>query len=83
MYCSIEQFTLNDNTRYKILPRMFLPLSLPFMYADDQVHLVSPKFHTAFDANEWLLLPETRVIDAYYNSRNTCKLPNMDVRQTL
>ncbi|KAH9058353.1 hypothetical protein EDB87DRAFT_1626195 [Lactarius vividus] len=39
---------------------------------------LSATFHRAFDANDWLLLPETRIIDAYYNARNTRKLPNID-----
>jgi hypothetical protein len=44
------------------------------------VRLVSPKFHRAYDANEWLLLPETRIIDAYYKARNTPEFPEFDVR---
>ncbi|KAI9440066.1 hypothetical protein H4582DRAFT_1944801 [Lactarius indigo] len=39
---------------------------------------LSPTLHRAFDANDWLLLPETRIIDAYYEARNTRKLPNID-----
>ena len=55
---------------------MFLPL--PFAFVDADVHSVSPKFHRAFDANQWLLLPETRIIDAYYDARNT-NFPNINV----
>jgi len=39
---------------------------------------LSPKFHTAFDENKWLLLPETQIIGAYYDARNTRTLPKID-----
>ena len=45
--------------------------TLYLTFVDADVHSVSPKFHRAFDANQWLLLPETRIIDAYYDARNT------------
>jgi hypothetical protein len=48
------------------------------MYVDGR--LVSPKFHMAYEANEWLLLPETRIIEAYYNARNTPEFPKFEVR---
>ena len=73
----MERGTLNVDTRYNILRRMFLPLNFTFMRVD--VYLVSPKFHRAFDANEWLLLPEIQIIDAYYNARHTQKVPKIRV----
>ncbi|KAH8976874.1 hypothetical protein EDB86DRAFT_3013841 [Lactarius hatsudake] len=39
---------------------------------------LSSTLHRAFDADDWLLLPETRIIDAYYNARNTRGLPDID-----
>ncbi|KAH8994548.1 hypothetical protein EDB92DRAFT_1815065 [Lactarius akahatsu] len=39
------------------------------MYAD---------VYLTFVINSWLLLPETDIIDVYYNSINTCKLPKID-----
>jgi len=42
--------------------------------------LLSPKFHRAFDANEWLLLPEPRIVEAYYNARKTRELPKIDAK---
>ncbi|KAH9077105.1 hypothetical protein EDB83DRAFT_2311708 [Lactarius deliciosus] len=36
---------------------------------------LSPSFHKTFNANEWLLLPETRIIDAYYDGIDTHKFP--------
>ncbi|KAH9178294.1 hypothetical protein EDB89DRAFT_1930442, partial [Lactarius sanguifluus] len=39
---------------------------------------LSSTLHRAFDADDWLLLPETRIIDAYYNARYTRGLPNID-----
>ena len=56
---------------------MFLPL--PFAFVDADIHSVSPKFHKAFDANQWLLLPETRILDAYYNATNPDEFPNINV----
>ncbi|KAH9042885.1 hypothetical protein EDB83DRAFT_2523877 [Lactarius deliciosus] len=48
------------------------------MYAE--VYLVSPNFHKSFVMNLWLLLPETDIIDAYYNAINTRKLPDIDAK---
>ena len=56
---------------------MFLPLI--FAFVDTNICLVSPKFYKAFDANKWLLLPETRIIDVYYNAKNTGAFPAIDV----
>ena len=73
----MKKDTLNVDTRYNIIYRMFLPLTLAFV--DANVRLVSPKFHAAFDADKWLLLPETRIIDVYYNARDAGKFPTIDV----
>ena len=56
---------------------MFLPLRFSFIHVD--VHPVSPVFHRAFVAKEWLLLPETWIIEAYYNAKDTGEFPNIDV----
>ncbi|KAH9174455.1 hypothetical protein EDB89DRAFT_2228224 [Lactarius sanguifluus] len=41
---------------------------------------LSPNFYKSFVTNLWLLLPETDIIDAYYNAINTRKLPNIDAK---
>ncbi|KAH9067526.1 hypothetical protein EDB87DRAFT_1583673 [Lactarius vividus] len=74
----MEPSTLNLDTRYNILRRVFVLLFLTFMYAD--VYLVSPNIHKTFVMNEWLLLPETDIIDTYYNAINTRKLLNIDAK---
>jgi hypothetical protein len=35
------------------------------------VHIVSSNFHRAYDANEWLLLSKTQIVEAYCNNRTT------------
>ena len=45
---------------------------------DADVHSVSSKFHKAFDVSKWLLLPETWIIDAYYNATSSHKFPNIE-----
>ena len=69
--------SLDVDTRYNIIRRMLHPL--PFAFVDADVHSVSPKFRKAFDANKWLLLPETRILDAYYNATNPDEFPNINV----
>ncbi|KAH8980750.1 hypothetical protein EDB86DRAFT_510285 [Lactarius hatsudake] len=39
-----------------------------------------PDFRKLFVMNLWLFLPETDIIDAYYNAINTRKLPNIDAK---
>ena len=41
--------------------------------------LVSAKFHRLFDVNKWLLLPDTSIIDQYYNVRHLRKIPDIQV----
>ncbi|KAH9039885.1 hypothetical protein EDB85DRAFT_1928404 [Lactarius pseudohatsudake] len=51
--------------------------SLEFAWNMKPVYFMSPNFHRTFVMNSWLLLPETEIIDAYYNAINTRKLPNI------
>ncbi|KAH9178779.1 hypothetical protein EDB89DRAFT_978543 [Lactarius sanguifluus] len=53
------------------------PLNLDTRY---NILRLSPTFRRAFNENDWLLLPETWIIDAYYNARNTQKLPDIDAK---
>ena len=69
--------SLNVDTRYNIIRRMLH--RLPFAFVDADVRSVSPKFHRAFDTNKWLLLPETRILNAYHNVTNPDEFPSINV----
>jgi len=70
----MPRFTLNVDTRANVIRRTHLPS----IYFHGPYHLlVSSKLHKLFDSSHWLLLPETSIIDVYYNDR--FEFPIIDV----
>ncbi|KAF8621254.1 hypothetical protein AX15_007915 [Amanita polypyramis BW_CC] len=55
-------------------------LNVSSCHYSTHVQQVSIKLHRAFDSAKWLLLPETSIIDTYYNARSMSKFPNIEVR---